>query len=161
MLLKINHGRRSMNRTRAHQVFAHLESCFWDKPTEMVYQHCTIRDSYDMENQKRFAEEKESLMGWTGNIFSPEPNTMREPSFQWADRWGGWFICMVHHLAICPLTTNRIVFHISCRPPSSSGNLIIFVEFVDGSFILEKLEVWVMKQKLHAKNIHAHQYAHL
>lgn len=104
-----------------------LERHFWEKSTEMVCQYCNIRDP---KKQKWFAEEKESLMGWRGNIFSPEPNTMREPSFQWADRWGGWFICMVHHLAICPLTTNRIVFHISCRPPSSSGNLIIFVEFL-------------------------------
>lgn len=121
---------RSTCATQAFALLSILEPCFWDKSTEMVCQYCNIRNVWDMKKQKRFAEEKESLMDWRGNIFSSEQNTMREPSFQWVDRWGGWFICMVHHLAICPLTTNRIVFHISCRPPSSSGNLIIFVEFL-------------------------------
>ncbi len=73
----LNYALKNQPRTAKHEQntrtpsFAHLESCFLDKPTEMVYQHCTIRDSYDMENQKRFAEEKELLMGWTGEyIFS-------------------------------------------------------------------------------------------
>lgn len=57
--------------TQAFALLSILEPCFWD-----------IRNVWDMKKQKRFAEEKESLMDWRGNIFSSEQNTMREPSFQ-------------------------------------------------------------------------------
>lgn len=55
---------------------------------------------------------------------------------------------------------NRISYFLSASKFLWQFNYLCWIS-VDGSFILEKLEVWVMKQKLHAKNNHAHQYAHL
>lgn len=131
------------------------------KWTEMDYQYCNFWNVCDTSKAGRKEQSLVCKRDWIINGLEGEHIFSRAKHHERAIIPARWQMKRMVHLYGTSFSNlpsdnkpNGISYFLSVSEFLWQFNYLCWIS-VDGSFVSEKLEVWVMKQKLHAKNIHA------